>query len=104
MQLRVDASAEEVRAALLEALSAEEVDQVSVDEKERDPFDVDERGEVLTFTTVVTWIALSAVGGVIGNATYDGLKRVASILVAKFGKDRVHEEDDVPAEDGTAGA
>ena len=103
MQLRVDASPEEVRAALQDGLSPEDVDRVAVDLEERDPFDIDERGEALTFATVVTWIALSAVGGVIGNAAHDGLKKVAAILVAKFGKDRVHEEDDVPAEGDITG-
>lgn len=96
MQLLVDAPIEEVRAALAQELDADEIGQVSVDRARRDPFDPDNLGEALTFGVVVTWVALSAVGGVIGNATHDGLKKVGSILAAQFGEDRVREDDDAP--------
>ncbi len=101
MQLLVDAPIDEVRAALAERLDADEKGQVSIDQAKRDPFDPDNRGEALTFGVVVTWVALSAVGGVIGNATHDGLKKVGSILAAKFGEDRVREEDDAPETEDT---
>lgn len=102
MQIRVDAPPEEVRSALDEALGQLDGSQLTVEEGQRDPFYADSRGEDMTFTAVVTWTALAAAGGVIGNVSHDGLKSAAAILTARFGKDRVHEEDDVPTEEDAA--
>ncbi|CAM8670766.1 hypothetical protein MCEMIE4_00081 [Sphingobium cupriresistens] len=86
-QITVNASEKEVREALVSALSPEEFDTFGISEHERphDPFEADQRGEAVSFMTVLVWLSQAAAGGM----AYDIMRKASAVLVERFGKDRV---------------
>ena len=89
--ITVSVETDRVRKALAETLTPQELASLKVTETEAtlDPFAPDPRGEALTFVALITWVGGAVAGGVVGNAAYDGLKKVAEILIQRFGADRV---------------
>lgn len=97
--LTVEASEADVRAELQSALSAEEFALIAFEQREPivNSFEPPERGEAVTFLTVVIWTAQAVAGGIIGGIAYDASKKATAALIAKFGKDRVAA--DAPSEE-----
>lgn len=93
--LNVEAPVEEVRAVLADTLSAEELSLLRFDQREKapDPFDVGERGEVITLITVVIWTAQAVASGVVGGAAWDLTKKAHAALARRFGEHNVAVED-----------
>ena len=87
----VEANEAEVRAALEHILTPAELNELTFEEmeKEKDPFDASERGETVSFLTVILWTGNVVASGVIGGIAYDLLKKVTTELARKFGSTKV---------------
>lgn len=104
----VEASEDEVRAALADALTAEEMAWLGFEErpKPRDPFADDGRGEVITIMTVVIWTANAVAAGVVGGAAWDLTKKAAASQLTKKAWDALkkrfgdHGVSEAPTGDG----
>lgn len=93
--ISVDATADDVREALKQALSPEEYGAIAVEDAPGgdDPFGAPKRGEAITILTIVTWAGGAVAGNVLGNAAYDVLKKATAALMKRFGADRVVVEE-----------
>lgn len=91
MKLQVDATQSEVTHILSLALTAEEMQELSIHsgEADSDPLLSEPRR-----LDPLTWIALAAASGVIGNTTFALLEKAAEVLIAKYGPNHVRETPD----------
>lgn len=103
----VEASEEDVRAALEVALTGEEMAWLDFEErpKPRDPFEDDGRGEIITTMTVVIWTANAVAAGIVGGAAWDLTKKAAASQLTKKAWDALkkrfgdHDVTEAPAGD-----
>jgi hypothetical protein len=89
----VTAAGEDVVAALRAGLSDQELGDLEVALGETAPSVLSpepRRAEPVTTATVIVWVA----SGIVGGAAYDLTKKVAQLLIARFGKEHVAEDDD----------
>jgi hypothetical protein len=95
----IDADPAAVETALASSLSAEERAEFSVEQHPRDadPFDAPDRGEAVTFVTVMIWTGQAVASGVVGGIAYDLLKKTSAILQKQFGEEQV-QVDNAPDE------
>jgi hypothetical protein len=94
----VQAPESEVRSVLEGVLTADEMEQLELLEQSKhyDSFEPRDRGEAITFITVVVWVGKTVVGSVMGRAAYDLLKKAYSALEARYGASRI--DDKAPEE------
>ena len=86
-QITVHANEKDVREVLASALAPEELSMFDIKEREQpqDPFEADQRGETISFMTILVWLSQAAASGM----AYDIMRKASSVLVERFGKDRV---------------
>jgi hypothetical protein len=89
----VEASEADVRAALEDVLTAEEMSLLGFEEREKpsDAYEDDGRGEVVTLMVAVVWTANAVAAGVVGGAAWDLTKKAWAALKDRFGDDHVAE-------------
>ena len=90
MELEIDAKKDDVEKVLRAALTPDEFATLVVRSV---PASGDPLSSQPRRLDPLTWVGFAMAGGVIGNGTYELMKKAGSALIERFGRKRVSEKD-----------
>lgn len=92
--IRVKAAPSQVKQALNDGLTADELRMLTIGQPKRDPFAPTAHRDIPELQTVVEFAALAIAGGVVHDGAKAALRKAIALLKARFGDDVDVDGDD----------